>query len=91
MSDASIIIGPPSNTWQSTDRYTSQTRQVGEISLKQNTKQRRGEDIDRLLPPLLDCPLWLLIGEAKDQRGPNTQEKKTFDVLLLLPLLLVIL
>ena len=41
MSDPSSIIDPPSNTWQSTDRHTSQTRQVGEIILKQNTEQRR--------------------------------------------------
>ena len=42
---------------------------------------RRGEDIDRLLlPPLLDHPLWLLIGEAKDQRGPNTLIRREDDI-----------
>ena len=64
--------------------------EVGEISLKQNTNLRRGEDIDRLLlPPLLDHLLWLLIGE---QRGPNTLIRGKEDVRRrLLPPLQVIL
>ena len=49
---------------------------VEEISLKQNTKQRRGEDTDHLfLPPLLD-PLQLLTREAKDPRGQNIHTRE---------------
>ena len=69
MSDPSTIIDPSSNTWKSTDRHTSQTREVGEISLKENTNLRRGEDIDHLLSPLVYHPLWLLIGKAKGVVG----------------------
>ena len=62
---------------------------VGEISLRQNTSLRRGEDIDHLLlPPLLDLPLCLLIEEVGDQRGSNTHMRGEEDILrhLLLPL-----
>ena len=43
ISDPSIIIDPPSNTWQSTDRHTSQTRRSrrDQPKTKQRTKKRR--------------------------------------------------
>ena len=43
MSDPSIIIDPPSNTWQSTDIHTSQTRQSrrDQPKTKQRTKKMR--------------------------------------------------
>ena len=45
--------------------------EVGEIILKENMNVGRGEDIDLLLPPLLDHPLQTLIREVKDLRGLN--------------------
>ena len=43
MSDLSIILGPPSNTWQSTDRRTSQSRQRrrDQPKTKHRSKRRR--------------------------------------------------
>ena len=43
MSDPSIVIDPPSNTWQSTDRHTSQTRlsRRDQPKTKYKSKKRR--------------------------------------------------
>ena len=43
MSAASVIISPPSNTWQSTDRHTSQTRlsRRDQPKTKHKSKKRR--------------------------------------------------
>ena len=55
---------------------------VGEISLSQNISLRRGEDIDLLhLLPLLNLPLCLLIGEVRNQRGPDIHIRRGKDVL----------
>ena len=43
MSDPSIIIGPPSNTWLSTERHTSQTRQNRRDQPKKNKTQNKEE------------------------------------------------
>ena len=45
--------------------------EVEDISLKKTTNLGGGEDIDRLLPPLLDRPLQTLVREVKDLRGLN--------------------
>ena len=45
--------------------------EVEEISLKGNTNLERGEDIDRLLPPLLDHPLQTAVKEVKALRSLN--------------------
>ena len=65
--------------------------EVGEISLKENTNQGRGEDIDcLLLPPLLDHPLQILIREVKDLRDLNKLVRGEEDVRCRLLLLVIL-
>ena len=75
MSDPSIIIAPPSNTWVSDDRHTSPRHNRRDLpKTKHKTKKRRNTDCF-FLPPLLD-PLELLTREANDPRGQNIHTRE---------------
>ena len=78
MSDPSIIIAPPSNTWVSDDRHTSP--RCSRRDLPKNKHNTRGEDTDHhLLPPLKD-PYQLFTRETKDRRGQNIHTREEEDV-----------
>ena len=49
---------------------------VGEISLKENTNLGRGENIDRLLPPLLDHPLQTHKRSKRSKRSKQSHKRK---------------
>ena len=68
MSDPSIDIDPPTNTWES-NRQTSLNRE--EISLNQDISVRKEEDIAHLLL-LQHLPLCLLTEKVRSQRGLDT-------------------
>ena len=66
MSDPSIVIDLPTNTWES-NRQTSLNR-AEEISLNQDIRIRREEDITHILL-FQHLPLCLLTEKVRSQRG----------------------
>ena len=74
MSDPSIVLNSPTNTWE---YYRQTSLRVEEISLNQDIRVKREEDITHFhLHPLQLLPLCHLTRKVKSQRGPYTHIRK---------------